>query len=623
MRGAGPRRASLAAPLGGLLLCALAACDQSGVDSSEFPRAHSLYIGGKQWGEPSSFNPLLSSPDFPVSMNFVYECLLLFNAPAARLEPMLAQSFEVRQDAIEITLNPAARWNDGKPVTTEDVKYTFDLGKTYKSIPVATVWQYVTEVRIPEGTNAAGAGAATGAAAGVVGPATPAARSLKVEFVLDKARRNPLIVLDALATMRIVPKHYIAPLLDSVGGDIEAFNKQRFDAGVVSSGPYKLHSYASEKIVLVRDDAYWGNAALHNGKLPAPKYVIHPIYKSNDHFSVALQQGRLDASITFIPRIWLKLKKGVHAWFAKPPYFPPAAIPMLYVNVTRKPLGDVHLRRAIGFAINYEDIRELAVSGYSDPLRPGLILPFGVEGKYFSEEDAQAYGTRFDPARAKAELQAGGYTATWNEKGELISAFDAKGEKLPTLFIKSPTGWSDYEATVRIVVKSLRAVGIDAREKFVDTSLFYPAWLGGDFDLLMNVPSPSPAPSKPWSRFEALLTTREWLPEGQKMYNNQGRFNNPKSPAYIPRIDQLLESIPSISEPVALAAAYRELNRLVMEQQPVIPLVYRPDQFYEYSERNWTGFPNAANPYLPSQIPGEGPGTQMLWSLKPASAAAK
>jgi peptide/nickel transport system substrate-binding protein len=272
----------------------------------------------------------------------------------------------------------------------------------------------------------------------------------------------------------------------------------------------------------------------------------------------------------------------------------------------------------MGFAINYTDIRELAVSGYSDPLRPGLILPFGLESKYYSEEDAKQYGTWFDPARAAQELKAGGYTAQYNEKGELAATFDAKGQKLPTLYIKSPTGWSDYEAVVRIVVKSLRAVGIDARERFVDGSLFYPAWSNGDFDLLMNMPSPSPAPSKPWSRFEALLATKEWEPEGQKMYKNQGRFNRPGAPGYMARIDELLDGIPRLTAEEDLKKAYRELNRIVMEQQPVLPLVYRPDQFYEYSERSWKGFPNEKNPYLPSQIPGDGPGTLALWSLTPA-----
>ena len=44
----------------------------------------------------------------------------------------------------------------------------------------------------------------------------------------------------------------------------------KFDQNVVSSGPYRLLSYSSEKIAVVRDDAYWGNLALHGGKKPLP-----------------------------------------------------------------------------------------------------------------------------------------------------------------------------------------------------------------------------------------------------------------------------------------------------------------------------------------------------------------
>ena len=590
-----------------LVALGLASCKRLDDDSAGFPRRQTLYLGGRQWGEPASFNPLVTSPDFPVSDHIMltYESLFHYNAQTGALDPLLAESYRVHGDVIEVTLNPSARWNDGKPVTGWDVKYTFDLGKTFKSIKVASVMQYIAEVRLPEVAVASAAGGA-------------ASQPRRIEFVLDRARRNPLVVLDALTTVHIIPRHSIAPLFESAGGDIEEFNKLKFETGAVSSGPYRLHSFSGEKIVLVRDDNYWGNAALHGGSLPAPKFIIHPIYKSNDHFSVALQQGRLDASTTFIPRIWLKEKKGVHAWYDKAPFFPPTGIPMLFINVTRKPLDDVHLRRAMGFAINYTDIRELAVSGYSDPLRPGLILPFGVEAKYFSEEDAAKYGTTYDPARAKAELAAGGYTPVFNSEGELQETRDAQGRRLPTLFIKSPTGWSDWESIVRIAVKSLRAAGIDAREKFVDASLFWPAWATGDFDLLMNTPSPESSPSKPWSRFEALLTNRDWVPEGSKTYKNQGRFNDPKSPQYIKRIDDLLATIPTLTNPNELVRAYRELNRIFMEQQPVLPLVYRPDQFYEFSSRFWNGFPTAANPYLPPQIPGDGPGTLMLWALTPA-----
>ena len=46
-----------------------------------------------------------------------------------------------------------------------------------------------------------------------------------------------------------------------------------------------------------------------------------------------------------------------------------------------------------------------------------------------------------------------------------------------------------------------------------------------------------------------------------------------------------------------------------MQYQPTIPLVYRPDQFYEVSIRHWDNFPNAENPYTPPQIPGDRLGT--------------
>jgi peptide/nickel transport system substrate-binding protein len=110
------------------------------------------------------------------------------------------------------------------------------------------------------------------------------------------------------------------------------------------------------------------------------------------------------------------------------------------------------------------------------------------------------------------------------------------------------------------------------------------------------------------------------VPDGEKMYKNFGRFNNPKGADYVARIDELLQQIPLIVDEAALIAAYRELNVLYMKLQPTIPLVYAPDQFYEFSIRTWQGFPTSDNPFLPPQIPGDRLGTRILWHLKPASA---
>src|SRR5262249_58402142 len=141
-----------------------------------------------------------------------------------------------------------------------------------------------------------------------------------------------------------------------------------------------------------------------------------------------------------------KHRKGVHSWYEKEPFFLSASIPMLIPNVTHRPLDDVHMRRAMAFAVNYRDIRELAVSGYSEPLKPGLILPFGLEAKFYSEEDAQKYGALYDPDKARALLKEAGYQPIYDKDGELVETRDAQGHALPTVYIKSPTGWSDWES---------------------------------------------------------------------------------------------------------------------------------------------------------------------------------
>jgi len=116
-----------------------------------------------------------------------------------------------------------------------------------------------------------------------------------------------------------------------------------------------------------------------------------------------------------------------------------------------------------------------------------------------------------------------------------------------------------------------------------------------------------------------LLTSRGLAPLGEKMYKNMGRFNDPNSPGYEPRFDELLAQIPTLTDQDELHAAYRELNVLFMQLQPDLPLVYRPDTFYEFSVKHWSNLPSAANPYLPPLIPGDRLGTNMLWSIRPVS----
>src|SRR5262249_49519333 len=96
---------------------------------TSFARNETLYVGGRQWGEPTSFNPLAGWQDWPVnSMNLIYETLLLYNPLDGKLMPLLAESWEVKDDSVSFKINAQAKWNDGTPVTGEDVAYTLQLG---------------------------------------------------------------------------------------------------------------------------------------------------------------------------------------------------------------------------------------------------------------------------------------------------------------------------------------------------------------------------------------------------------------------------------------------------------------------------------------------------------------
>lgn len=581
------------------VLLGLASCGGDG--DSRFPRSKTLYLAGSQWGDPNTFNPLVEpwQAAWPVNdrFNLMYEPLITYNSLNGEFEPLLGTLVSSDPDKVIVDLNPKAVWSDGKPVTSTDVKFIFEIGHRFRNAPTAYAIDFTKEILVEELED------------GVE----------RLTFVVNKeGRNNPLVILDHLQAIRIVPSHVFEKLLEENGNDLSAVQRLRIDVDPVVSGPYNLFNYTNERIVLKRRDDYWGNEALYGGKEPAPEFIIHPIYKSNDHFAIGLQQGKLDASQTFMPRIWLKRNHGVQTWYDDAPYYVPGTMPLLVINTTKAPLNDKNFRRAMAAAINYNDIRELAVSNYASELQPGLIMNQGLERKFFNPEDAAEYGVRYDPELAKKILADAGYKSVFRSDGSLDHMTDKDGNRMPTLFMMVPAGWSDWEAMVKIAEKSMRAAGIDVREGPVDAGIYWSAHGPGDFDIVMRKLAENVTPSLPWSRFDAVMSSRNWAPVGgdSRMNENQGRYNQPGTPEYRPEVDSLIRVIPTITDEAELVAAYHELNRIFMQDQPVIPLCYLPEQFYQFSTRHWKNWPTTANPYAPPLLPWVGASTKILWNLQ-------
>lgn len=156
--------------------------------------------------------------------NLVFESLMTRNADEAfGLYGLLARSVEMPEDRswIEFHLNPAARWSDGKPVTPEDVLFSYDVFTEKGRPPYRDRMARIARLE------------KTGA------------HSVKFTFN-DKADREfPLIV----AMTPIVPAH--------------GFDKATFDqttlAPLTGSGPYIVDKVVpGEQISFRRNPDYWG-----------------------------------------------------------------------------------------------------------------------------------------------------------------------------------------------------------------------------------------------------------------------------------------------------------------------------------------------------------------------------
>lgn len=606
-------------------------------EENKIPREETLYLVGFQWGEPSSFNPLNGYPAWPAryEFNLMYEPLTVYNSLTGKVEPLLGRLHEFTPDSITVIMNKAAKWSDGTPLTGEDVKWTFELHGNNSASPCHFVKGYISEIKLDtlytiDSSKSTSVQNDSTAEMETVAVYDTTNREERVTFMVAKERNIPFGVLDNISNIPVLPKHVFEPKLKRAGGDIYGTLDDNMAYPQVVSGPYNYHSHTNEKIVVSRRDDYWGNEALHGGKKPAPKYIIHPIYKGNDHASSNLKQGNLDISANYMPRIWLKRDKGVQTWFDDFPYYKAGSIPMFIINATKAPLNDKRFRRAMALSIDYEKLKTIAVTGYTDDIQPGLLLPLGTEKKYISKEDLDTYGaTRFNIEEARSLLKEAGFTSHYKdttkgkdgklEFGDLEYMLNSKGEKVETIEVMSVAGWTDFEWIVRLAVQSMRKAGIDVRPGLVDYPRYEDAKYTGKFDLFMDTPAAKLSASMPWTRFEKVMSSANWKQIGEKMYENTGRFNQPGTEGYIYAIDSILKSIPTMTDSAEIAAGYRRLNQYYMEEQPTIPLLYRPEEFYQFSNKVWTNFPvDGDNDNIPPYLPVSMAGTKLLWRIKPA-----
>jgi peptide/nickel transport system substrate-binding protein len=351
------RRQFLLATLGGAATLAVSSC--GGISTSQ-GAGRSVHLADGALGFPSPF--AANAAIGYTQMSYVYDTLLWTDGGGALL-PWLAESYTTSDDHLTYTfvLRDNLKWSDGRPLTVDDVVFTFDYYAKQGSLSPAVI------VQPPDGISRV---RATGA------------RTVAITLT------DPVVTFPSrvAAAIPIVPQHVWSSIADP--GSAQDLKL------LIGSGPYRVTSYS--------EDGEPMRFAARNDYFLGPPFVQTIEDRAIDDAFSALRQGTADIAYG------VGLRPDTLAPFQNNPAFgmiadPGASTNAFYWNLGREgPLSDVRFRRAMVMAVDSQDLVTRIAAGRGRIGNPGFLAP---TNPFY----AAVPPIPFDVAGANALLDSAGY----------------------------------------------------------------------------------------------------------------------------------------------------------------------------------------------------------------------
>ena len=547
----------------------------AGAEDVTLPRNETLYFAGQQWGSVNSWNLIGTNQNNSMAIaggasgyrTLVYETLYMYNFMNGELKGLLANddyAWNEDMTAVTLTLKDAAKWSDGTPVTAADVARTFEVG-----------------VEIGNGTG-------TGFKAYVESIEVTGDKSLTIHAAVNEEGKpvNPLKVLDFLTGTPIAQAAWIDKVVERNEGDaVKILNDPGED--FVWSGPYTKYYTDDQKVVLIRDDNYWGQDESMWGKLPVPKYIAHAIYADNPAGENALKAGEVDVCQQFIGNVqnlWLEDGLPISTYYEEAPYGVCLTMPTAWYNFNLPVLAEnPALRKAIAIAVDYDTIIANAMTNqspsFADVPRSLMNPTEGEQALYNAEEVKDLQWAGQDIEGAKALLDEAGIV---DSDGDGYREYN--GEKI-SLNAVCPNGWTDWQASMEVVAAAGDKIGIEITTLYPEWDIYQTVFTNpNQTEYAIYMWSPEAAsPSNPWTRVNQFMG-KEFVGVENNWSGNWGQYVNDEA-------DALIKKIPLTTDTEELKALYTELTKIYLTDVPSFSLMYRPSVFHAVNESVWTNFP--------------------------------
>ncbi len=378
--------------------------------------------------DPKTLNPFIGQDeeDFTI-WAITYDLLINFDPKDVSPTPGIAESWDVSEDKKTVTFNlvKGAKWSDGKPITSEDVKWSLEvLGS--EGYLFSSYTQNVRSIKTPDENTV------------VLEMSKPDARVIGGLFIY------------------VLPKHVWDKIpVKELTGAYEP------EIPLVGSGPFVPTQYDRGRIVTMERNPEW------RGEEPAYDELQFIKYGTNDAVERALKLGEIDVITEVQPATFERLgeEEGIETLRA-----PTASFTQLSFNLCSEKecpdaqfnpaVQDLDVRRAIAYGIDRERINEIATQGTSF-VAHGLLPSF-----YKSFFELPELDYPYDPEMGNQILDDAGWVpgddGVREKDGEVLS-FD--------LYVRSESPFTVQMA--KLIAEQTQEIGVEFNVQVVSTDKLY------------------------------------------------------------------------------------------------------------------------------------------------------
>ncbi|MDA3800503.1 MAG: extracellular solute-binding protein [Kiritimatiellae bacterium] len=463
---------------------------------------------------PKSFNYYLET-SYTASEVFglLYESLIGMDPITSKYTANIAKSWTISEDKKTFTfeIDSNAKWSDGKPITAEDIVWTFNaiMNPTNLTGPHKISLAVFKEPEIISNKF--------------------------VRFTADSIHwRN----LGAAGGFQILPKHAFKNKI---------FNEQNTQFPVVS-GPYKLDEIKSGTLTrLKRRNNWWQQDYNRNQNIYNFDTITFRYYSDRMNAFEEFKKGTMDIFPVYTSRLWMKETdddKFIKNWIVKQKItnHKPVGFQGFAMNMRREPFKDPKVRKALAHLVNREHMNKtLAYNQY-------FLHKSYYEDLYTDEFPCNNPNYEYNPAKAKKLLKEAGWKP--NSNGIL----EKNGKEFTFKYLARGPGFDKYLA---IYTEDLAAAGIKMEVDNKDWAAWMKDMDGFNFDMTTAAYGAGifKDPESMWLSEEA----------DRKSGNNITGFKNEK-------VDKLIEKQKSIFDVDERNAICREIDGILTESCPYVLL---------------------------------------------------